>query len=540
MRQMSAPGDKGDPKGAARAATMVRGSPPPVPREAMAKSDTLAPTDISADVQLDEGSLLDLQAGTIVGEYRIEGRLGEGGMATVYSAIHPLIGKRAAIKVMSQVLSADAAAVERFVQEARAVNQIGHPNIVDVFAFGTLPDGRSYFVMEWLSGETLHARMERDPLKLRETIAILFDICDALDAAHEKDIVHRDLKPENIFLVSLRNNRRQVKLLDFGVAKLNKTADARLQRTRQDTIIGTPHYLSPEQARAKDVDHRTDVYSLGIMAFEMCTGRVPFDADNVVDILLQHVSGQAAKPSSIRAGLPERLDELLLQMLSKEPDKRPSLDEVRGGLAFVRDTVPLEREGFLGPVDEGGRPSSVDRATPIHTARPTPTPSSQETGAIPAVPPRQGRGWLVPAIAVGFLAVGGGAFVATRKPAVPPAVIAPMPAAVIPTPAPPPVAPSPTPPVAKPGLRVTVNAPDATITVDDKVVADKAGAATVTLEAAGAHVVQATAPGRKPARKIVTLKNGETQDVALTLPKASTGKSTTKKNSDYMLDPFGR
>ncbi|HEX6835877.1 MAG TPA: serine/threonine-protein kinase, partial [Polyangia bacterium] len=161
-----------------------------------------------------------LEPGTIVGEYRIEQKLGDGGMASVYGATHPLIGKKAAIKVMSPTLSADAAAVARFALEARAVNRIGHPNIVDVFSFGRLPDGRSYFVMEWLPGETLYARLWSRRLTLDEALDILDQICDALEAAHEAGIVHRDLKPANVFLTPRRNKREQVKLLDFGVAKL--------------------------------------------------------------------------------------------------------------------------------------------------------------------------------------------------------------------------------------------------------------------------------------------------------------------------------
>src|SRR6185312_5028383 len=163
-----------------------------------------------------------LQPGTVVGEYVIERKLGDGGMATVYGATHPLIGKKAAIKVMSPSLSADASAVARFALEARAINAIGHPNLVDVFSFGRLPDGRSYFVMEWLPGETLYEHMwkQHGPLPLDEVINILDQICDALEATHDKGIIHRDLKPANVFLCPVRGRRDVVKLLDFGVAKL--------------------------------------------------------------------------------------------------------------------------------------------------------------------------------------------------------------------------------------------------------------------------------------------------------------------------------
>ena len=198
--------------------------------------------------------------------------LGEGGMGAVYSATHPVIGKQAAIKVLSRSLCAEPAAVERFQLEARAVNQIRHPNIVDVFSIGKLHDGRSYFVMEWLQGCTLEARIHSGRMMLGEAAAILEQVCDALEAAHEKQIVHRDLKPENVFLVAVRGNRQLVKLLDFGIAKLAPGDMLRSTKPRTGVVMGTPAYMSPEQARGKSVDHRTDIYALGGMAYHMVLG----------------------------------------------------------------------------------------------------------------------------------------------------------------------------------------------------------------------------------------------------------------------------
>src|SRR3954471_5448371 len=171
--------------------------------------------------RIDPRNTYDLAVGEMVGEYRVEGELGRGGMGRVYAATHPVIAKRAAIKVLHPELSVNTEAVERFIQEARSVNQIGHPNIVDIFAFGTLPDGRSYFVMEWLRGESLHTRIERERLPIAEALVMLETITVALEAAHEKGIVHRDLKPDNVFLVEVKGDRPQVKLLDFGIAKLS-------------------------------------------------------------------------------------------------------------------------------------------------------------------------------------------------------------------------------------------------------------------------------------------------------------------------------
>src|SRR5262245_42627048 len=182
----------------------------------------------------------DLMPGMMVGEYRIEGPLGAGGMGRVYSAIHPVIAKRAAIKVLHPELSVNKEAVDRFVQEARSVNQIGHPNIVDIFSFGKLPDGRNYFVMEWLRGESMRDRIKRGQIPLHDAIAILETITLPLEAAHANGIVHRDLKPDNVFLVDIRDDRPQVKLLDFGIAKLMGAQG--LQRTQTGNMLGTPAY----------------------------------------------------------------------------------------------------------------------------------------------------------------------------------------------------------------------------------------------------------------------------------------------------------
>jgi len=277
----------------------------------------------------------------MVGEYRIEWKLGEGGMAEVFAATHPVIGKKAAIKVISPSLCADADCVERFIVEARAANEIGHPNIVDVFAFGQLPDGRRYFVMEWLQGEPLSHRIDREPRRISESCAILEQICDALEAAHEKGIVHRDLKPDNVFLVPVRGRGEQVKLLDFGIAKLIGRRSGTVRwKTEPDFVMGTPEYLSPEQARGRNVDHRTDIYALGVIAYEMLTGHVPFVAASAIDVI--HMQIHDPPPRMRRSGVPRTLDRLIRQMLSKNPNQRPTLAEVRGMLREVRAHVGAE------------------------------------------------------------------------------------------------------------------------------------------------------------------------------------------------------
>ena len=281
-----------------------------------------------------------LAPGTMVGEYRIEQLVGEGGMGQVYGAVHPLIGKRAAIKVLLPEICRNHQMVERFMMEARAVNQIGHPNIVDVFAFGELPDGRHYMVMEWLRGQALSERLQRGIPTIPETCDILLGIAAALDAAHEKGIIHRDLKPHNVFLVEVRGQRPLVKLLDFGLVKLMDTADdQRIERTRAGAILGTPAYMSPEQCLGRGLDTRSDNYALGVVAYEMLTGRLPFVDDTPMALLVAHMQQQPTPPAVIAPGLPPELDRLVMGLLAKEAAHRPTLAQVMGVLSYFRDTA---------------------------------------------------------------------------------------------------------------------------------------------------------------------------------------------------------
>ena len=273
----------------------------------------------------------ELEPGQMVGEYQVEGLLGEGGMGRVYAAIHPLIAKRVAIKVLRPELSDDPSAVERFVREARSVNQIGHPNIVDIFAFGALPDGRHYFVMEWLQGESLRARLSRGPLSLGEALGVLDAIASALGAAHATGIVHRDLKPDNVFMAS-----NGVKLVDFGIAKLLGNEPG-IDHTATGALIGTPSYMSPEQARGELVDTRSDLYALGAVAFEVLTGERVFRANTAAEMVARHLFETPRTVRELRRDVRPALDALVTALLAKEMTARPTLAVVRETLARTRD-----------------------------------------------------------------------------------------------------------------------------------------------------------------------------------------------------------
>ncbi len=278
---------------------------------------------------------------TSLGEYQIQGKLGEGGMGTVFSAIHPTIGKRAAIKVLKRQFCEDPVLVDRFKEEARIVNQIGHPNIVDIFGFGEMPDGRMFLSMEWLRGETLRERLRRGPLSLTQMAHLMIALARALEAAHDNGVIHRDLKPENIFLTDIAHEEPLVKLLDFGVAKLANDKRGMVQ-TEKGQILGTPMYIAPEQAsNANEVSFASDVYALGAIAFECLTGRPPFLAKNTVEMITMHITETPVVPSSLVPEVPEEIDRLVLEMLAKAPKERPSLSHVRRLLEQVRDPAEL-------------------------------------------------------------------------------------------------------------------------------------------------------------------------------------------------------
>jgi serine/threonine-protein kinase len=319
-----------------------------------------------------------LKPGDVVGSFRVDGQLGEGGMGVVYSAVHPIIGSRVAIKLLNRELAANPEVVGRFIQEATSVNQIRHPNIITISDFGQLPDGRHYFIMELLDGMSLGKYLEQHGTPpLQFALDILHDVTRALDAAHAKNIVHRDLKPDNVFLVKDDEGApRFVKLLDFGIAKLATPDGAASMHTRTGVAMGTPYYMSPEQCRGRGVDHRADIYSLGVVAYQVLTGVLPFVGESFAELLAMQLTQAPAPPSQAGSGLPPMFDEPLLKALHKEPDKRyQKASELTAALeAAARQVLDPAQVATFGSSDGGRGAAGRSRAYSVPGVRPS-TPS---------------------------------------------------------------------------------------------------------------------------------------------------------------------
>ncbi len=367
-----------------------------------------------------------LPPGTPVGEYVLDVQLGEGGFARVYEAHHDVLGTRVAIKVLSRALALDTEAMQRFVREAQAASRIAHPGVVRVLGFGKLADGRAYQVMELVNGPTLESYIEgRGRLDIEAALDILAAIAAALDGAHAAGIVHRDLKPANVLLATV-DGRLVPRLADFGIAKALEGDDSG-HLTRTGTTLGTPMYMSPEQALGRPVGPSSDVYSFGVVAFELLTGRLPFEGESAFATMMLHVQGSPPAPSTIDAAL-ARFDAAILQLLAKEPpDRPPTIAEAMAALRVA--PAPGERAGpaprrarrtgliavfatgvvvlgaiGLGAVVLGGRPEGVRDPSPTAVpSSPVPVPTISAPPAAPVmaeVPPAAPAGALAPDVTV--------------------------------------------------------------------------------------------------------------------------------------------
>jgi serine/threonine-protein kinase len=418
------------------------GGAPGAPAAAASPPVPLAPAAAaSPPVPLAPAVSGDLAVGTVVGEYRIDKVLGRGGMGTVYAGVQPVIEKQVAIKLLNAQFSADEALVRRFVDEARAVNRIRHANIIDIFSFGQLPapDFRQYFVMEYLEGKTLGERMEKGDLSGDDMPAFLTQICDALDAAHGENIVHRDLKPENVWIVTPKRGKPFVKLLDFGIAKLLSAGER--STTQTGMVMGTPHYMSPEQCHGKAVDHRTDIYAMGVMLYQLYSGRLPFQGETFAEILAKQIV-DTPEPPSKHAQIPAELDKLIMKCLAKDPAQRPqSAKELGQLLASIL-------AGAAARVQRAaGQPTAATTlsASAVELRRRETEVAQRPSGSKRAVV-IGGAVAAVAAVVVAVIALGGGGHApappVAGTPAPSAAGAAPAPAAAPLPAAPPPVAPS--------------------------------------------------------------------------------------------------
>ena len=261
--------------------------------------------------------------GRLIGQYRVTGALGEGGMGVVYAAEHTLLNRPAAVKVLLPRFSGEQAAVTRFFNEARAATAIQHPGIVEIYDFGWTSEGAAFIVMEHLRGETLSARHKRGPMRWSTALALTRQIAGALGAAHAKGIIHRDLKPDNVFLVPDPEvpGGERIKLLDFGIAKLAGALTTH-HKTQTGALMGTPTYMAPEQCRGVAVDARADLYSLGCILFELCTGKPPFVGEGAGDVLGAHIYLPPPTMASLADGVPQEIEALVRRMLAKSPADR--------------------------------------------------------------------------------------------------------------------------------------------------------------------------------------------------------------------------
>ncbi|MFL6215349.1 MAG: serine/threonine-protein kinase [Blastocatellia bacterium] len=339
--------------------------------------------------------------GTLQGKYRIEELLGSGGMCDVYRATHIQMGKQVALKILRPHLAADVAISRRFEQEARAASRIHHPNAINVMDYGIGEGNTPFIVMEYVNGVTLGELIRRHgALSLERTANILRQICGALDDAHNVGVVHRDIKPDNIIIADYGNSD-WVEVVDFGVAKIQEDLNRRVALTGENILIGTPRYMSPEQCEELPVDARSDIYSLGIVLYEMLTGEVPFKGDSSTRLLVAHATEPPEPLRSKRPDLSAEVEAVVMQTLAKNPTHRPQSAgelaqrfEQAAGLdqparassnrgAFSRIQVPLG--DAPPPVPE---PTETDEAT-IVRARPAElsradTPIDQRANTPPA------------------------------------------------------------------------------------------------------------------------------------------------------------
>ncbi len=322
----------------------------------------------------------DLVGQSLFGEYTITKKLGEGGMGAVYLAQQDSIDQRIAVKVLHEDAAESDELIQRFHREARVVSMLTHPNIIRVFIFGRTQGGLLYLAMEYVEGQELRSILDGGLLDEMRIIKIMKQLCSGLSEAHDLGIIHRDLKPDNVLLTEFRGEEDFAKILDFGIAKLKQpdTPEAQKNLTQAGIVYGTPEYLSPEQAQALELDHRTDIYSLGCILYEFMTGRVPFQASTPVKLLTAHVFNEVTPPSQIS---PDRvtptMEKIILRAMEKEPADRftDALEMFEALVAREQEIVSQRglgnRAGYVPGMELTGMYSAVDFAKEMNSPPPT-------------------------------------------------------------------------------------------------------------------------------------------------------------------------
>ncbi len=510
----------------------------PVSMPVFAQSDRSGPLEMPSSSLDGAVSSSDPNIGQVFGgKYLIERQLGEGGMGIVYLARHKAIGKRFAIKLLHGDAVKDPEVVERFKVEAQAASSIGSEHIIDITDFSEAVDGSTYFVMEFLDGRPLSKLFEelkRVPTNRLGRIAK--QIALGLGAAHQAGIVHRDLKPDNIFLCKRSGGETDfVKILDFGIAKVGQSAN---KLTKAGAIFGTPHYMSPEQASGSPVDHRTDIYAIGVILYEGAVGRVPFDADNFMGILTQHMYKAPVPPRALPEcppDLPPGLEVIIMRCLRKKPEERyATMEELADDLdRLLRGEVPRAAHEMMA-LSAGYQ--SIANSALAAAGMPKPIP-----GEPPGFMPQKSK-WPIFAGIAGVVAVVAIAVIALVNPGktdakqpdkdTPAAAPSPPPAAT-PTPTPTPTVTAP--PKKVRNILITANAPSAKVFEGDKEIGETPLNVEVEEGSKKSIVVKATGY----ADKAVQLDAKTPAKLPLSLTRVGGGAPVKKSNSEA-VDPWAK